>query len=165
MGIITSIFVDDDPHDNISMGKVCIRTTIQSKITETCKVEIHGKSHSVRVKEFVGWVPDIETMDTQSDKNSETDNSDNNDEGPKDNDVQDTEDGEIRDTNEFQEEGVTDSIHSWADGTENIEKEHDDIPNENHNMEHHLQFQQKETEALKVDSESISKPSGFKGYK
>ncbi|PWA37197.1 5-oxoprolinase-like protein [Artemisia annua] len=98
------LFVDEDSHDNIAMGRVCIRTRIRSQITEVCKVEIHGQSHNVRIKEFAGWVPDIEVMDTCSRKNSEVDNSDNGEDCPSDNDVQDEEEGEIRDANVLHEE-------------------------------------------------------------
>nr|GEW83909.1 RNA-directed DNA polymerase, eukaryota [Tanacetum cinerariifolium] len=73
------LFVDKDPNDNVAMGRVCIKTCIQGHITNTCKVVIHGKSHDVRVKEFAGWVPDIEFVDSLSGKNSAMGNSDNQD--------------------------------------------------------------------------------------
>nr|GFC73828.1 RNA-directed DNA polymerase, eukaryota [Tanacetum cinerariifolium] len=58
------LFVDDDPNENVAMGRVSIRTKIHYMINETCKVMIHGQSHNVKVKEFTGWVPDLEALDT-----------------------------------------------------------------------------------------------------
>nr|GEW31634.1 RNA-directed DNA polymerase, eukaryota, reverse transcriptase zinc-binding domain protein [Tanacetum cinerariifolium] len=130
------LFVDEDPHDNVAIGRVCIRTKIQGQITKTCKVVIHGQSHNVMVKKFAGWVPDIEAMDSLSGKNSNMGISDNHNDVNSDNDAQDAEEGEIRKTNEVNEENVVNSHHfSWADDEVNIAKDHDDSSYRNQSKE------------------------------
>nr|GEX52683.1 RNA-directed DNA polymerase, eukaryota, reverse transcriptase zinc-binding domain protein [Tanacetum cinerariifolium] len=73
------LFVDEDSYDNVAMGRVCIKSKIHGQISETCKVVIHDKAHSVWVKEFAGWVPDIKGMEDSSCNISEAGNSDNHD--------------------------------------------------------------------------------------
>ncbi|GJV59705.1 RNA-directed DNA polymerase, eukaryota, reverse transcriptase zinc-binding domain protein [Tanacetum coccineum] len=155
------LFVDEDPHDNVAMGRVCIKTKIQGQITDTCKVVIHGKPHNVWVKEFAGWVPDIKVMESLSSKTSEMDNSDNHDQDFSDNGFQDAEEGEIHKANISQEEEVVKNTQ-WSVGVEQIEKDHDDTPI---NMESHKQQSKETSETQKEESESISKPPGFEGYK
>ncbi|GJV80372.1 hypothetical protein Tco_1516242 [Tanacetum coccineum] len=92
------LFVDDDPHENVAMDRVCIRTKIQGQINETCKVMIHGQTHNARVKEFACWVPDIEAMDSLSGKKSDMGMSDEQDNIIGDNGSLDAEEGEIRET-------------------------------------------------------------------
>ncbi|GKA14061.1 RNA-directed DNA polymerase, eukaryota, reverse transcriptase zinc-binding domain protein [Tanacetum coccineum] len=160
------LFVDEDPHDNVAMGRVCIRTKIQGHITETCKVVIHGQSHNARVKEFAGWVPDIEAMDSLSGKNSEMGISDNHDDVNSDNGAQDAEEGEIRVTNEVNEENVMNSHHfSWADDEVNIAKDHDNSSPRNQPKESQKQIPSETSKAPKGDSETISKPPGFENFK
>ncbi|GKB17945.1 RNA-directed DNA polymerase, eukaryota [Tanacetum coccineum] len=113
------LFVDEDPHDSIAVGRVCVRTTIISQIIEVCKMEIYGRTHNVKIKEFARWVPDIEAMDSRSQKNSDMDNSENRDECPGDNDVQEEED-EIRDDNATQVEGGVYNIYSDKEITTNV---------------------------------------------
>nr|GEV83772.1 RNA-directed DNA polymerase, eukaryota, reverse transcriptase zinc-binding domain protein [Tanacetum cinerariifolium] len=117
------LFFDEDPHDNVVIGRVCIRTKIQGQITETCKVVIHGQSHNVRVKEFPSWVPDIEAMDSLSGKNFDMGISDNHDDANSDNGSQDAEEGDKRETNKVNEENVVNSHHfSWVVDEVNIAK-------------------------------------------
>ncbi|GJV14196.1 RNA-directed DNA polymerase, eukaryota, reverse transcriptase zinc-binding domain protein [Tanacetum coccineum] len=71
----TPLFVDEDPNETVSIGRVCIKTNIHGHVNENCKVIILGKSYNVSVKEFAEWAPDIKTMDTTSCNNSETDKS------------------------------------------------------------------------------------------
>ncbi|GKB84405.1 RNA-directed DNA polymerase, eukaryota [Tanacetum coccineum] len=71
------LFVDDDPSESVATGRVCIRSKIHGHIKETCKVMIKGKVHYVRVKEFAGWVPDMEAGDGDSEKNSDADSEEN----------------------------------------------------------------------------------------
>ncbi|GJU62812.1 RNA-directed DNA polymerase, eukaryota [Tanacetum coccineum] len=156
------LFVDEDPHDNVAMGRVCIKTKIQGQITETCKVVIHGKPHNMWVKEFAGWVPDIKTMESLLSENSKTDNSDNHDHDIDDNGFHDIEEGEIRNMNVNQEEEVVKDTQ-WSVGVEQIDKDQVDSPI--NNMESHKQPTKETREIQKEDSESISKPSGFEGSK
>ncbi|PWA77401.1 DUF4283 domain protein [Artemisia annua] len=58
------LFVDEEPSENNSIGRVCIKTRIHSQVNEICKVVILGKSFNVSVKEFAGWVPDIRSMES-----------------------------------------------------------------------------------------------------
>ncbi|GKE01842.1 hypothetical protein Tco_1389825, partial [Tanacetum coccineum] len=152
------LFVDEDPHDNVAMGRVCIKTKIQGQIIETCKVVIHGKPHNMWVKEFAGWVPDIKTMESLLSENSKTDNSDNHDHDIDDNGFHDIEEGEIRNMNVNQEEEVVKDTQ-WSVGVEQIDKDQVDSPI--NNTESHKQPTKETREIQKEDSESISKPSGF----
>nr|GEY32638.1 RNA-directed DNA polymerase, eukaryota [Tanacetum cinerariifolium] len=156
------LFVDEDPHDNISMGRVCIKTKIQGQITETCKVVIHGKPHNLWVKKFAGWVPNIKTIESLSSENSKTDNSDNHDHDIDDNGFHDIEEGEIRNVNVNQEEEVVKDTQ-WSVGVEQIDKDQVDSPI--NNTESHKQPTKETPGIQKEDLESISKPPGFEGYK
>ncbi|GJR39331.1 RNA-directed DNA polymerase, eukaryota [Tanacetum coccineum] len=160
------LFVDDDPHDNVAMGRVCIRTKIQGQINETCKVVIHGQSHNVRVKEFVSWVPDIEAMDSLSGKNSDMGMPDEQDDVNGDNGALDAEEGEIRENKEVNEENVVNSYNSsWADDVENFAKDQYDTSPRNQPKESKKQMPSETSKAPKGDSETISKPPGFENFK
>nr|GEV39923.1 RNA-directed DNA polymerase, eukaryota [Tanacetum cinerariifolium] len=160
------LFVDEDPQDNVAMGRVCIRMKIQGQIIETWKLVIHGQSHNVRVKEFAGWVPDIEAMDSLSFKNSDMGISENHDDVNSDNGAQDAEEGKIRETNEFNEEKVVNRhLFSWADDEVNISKDHDDSSPRNQPKESQKKIPTETSEALKGESETISKPPGFENFK
>ncbi|GJS38952.1 RNA-directed DNA polymerase, eukaryota, reverse transcriptase zinc-binding domain protein [Tanacetum coccineum] len=154
------LFVDEDPHDNVAMGRVCIRTKIQGQIIETCKVVIHGQSHNVRVKEFAGWVPDIEAMDSLSSKNSDMGISYNHDDVNSDNSAQDVEEGEIRGTNEVHEENDVNNHHfSWADDAVNIVKDYDDSSTRNQPIESQKQHPTKTSETQKPYRNPLAKSS------
>ncbi|GJZ49719.1 RNA-directed DNA polymerase, eukaryota [Tanacetum coccineum] len=71
----TPFFVDEDPNETVSIGRICIKTKIHDHINEKCKVIVLGNSHSVSVKEFADWNPDIKDMDMLSSNNSEKDHS------------------------------------------------------------------------------------------
>nr|GEZ06585.1 hypothetical protein [Tanacetum cinerariifolium] len=160
------LFVDEDPQENVATGRVCIKTRIQDQISETCKVMIHDKSFNVRIKEFVGWVPDIKDLEYESSTNSEADNSD--DLEVNDRDDHEVEEGEIP----FTTENHNVEIHKptetsevevvmntqWPNGAEGFVDPQNDAKAPNQPS--------KETQGnQKEDSESISKPPGFEGYK
>ncbi|GJW76393.1 RNA-directed DNA polymerase, eukaryota [Tanacetum coccineum] len=126
------LFVDEDPHDNVAMGR-----------------------------EFARWVPDIKDMESMSCKNSKADNSDNHDHDDNDCGFHDVEEGEIPKTNVSQEEEVVMNTQ-WSVDAEQNEKDHVDSPI---NLENHKQPSKETSEKQKEDSESISKPPGFEGYK
>nr|GEV97898.1 RNA-directed DNA polymerase, eukaryota, reverse transcriptase zinc-binding domain protein [Tanacetum cinerariifolium] len=154
-------FVDEDPHDNVSMGRVCIKTKIQGQITDTCKVVIHGKPHNVWVKEFAGWVSDIKDMESTSCNNFEADISDNHDHEVNDCGFYEVEEGEILKPTESQEDEVVKNTQ-WSVGAEQNEKDHVD------NLiilENHKQLPKETSENHKEYSESISKPTEFESFK
>ncbi|GKA61011.1 RNA-directed DNA polymerase, eukaryota [Tanacetum coccineum] len=160
------LFVDDDPHENVAMGRVCIRTKIQGQINETCKVMIHGQTHNARVKEFAGWVPDIEAMDSLSGKKSDMGMSDEQDNIIGDNGALDAEEGEIRETKEVHEDNVENNHNfSWADDVENIDKDHFVTSPINQPKESQNHMPSETSEAPKGDSEILSKPPGFENFK
>nr|GEU30517.1 RNA-directed DNA polymerase, eukaryota, reverse transcriptase zinc-binding domain protein [Tanacetum cinerariifolium] len=131
------LFVDEDPHDNVTMGR-----------------------------EFAGWVPDIEVMDSLSGKNSEMGISDDHDDANSENGAQDVEECEIRETNEVNEENVVNTHHFlWADDDVNIAKDHDDSSSRNQPKESQKKIPTETSEAPKGDSETISKPPGFENFK
>ncbi|GKD89121.1 RNA-directed DNA polymerase, eukaryota, partial [Tanacetum coccineum] len=135
------LFVDEDPSENATIGRVCIKT-----------------------KEFAGWVPDIKAMESLSINNSEMDNSDNHDDDISDNGTQDEEEGEIRNSNVNQEEEFVRNTQ-WTDEVENVDKNQDDFPIGHQNMESQKQSPIETLETQKDESDSISKPPGFEGYK
>ncbi|GJY85006.1 RNA-directed DNA polymerase, eukaryota [Tanacetum coccineum] len=154
------LFVDDDPNDNVAMGRVCIRTTIHGQINETCKVMIHGQSHNVRVKEFAGWVPDIEAMDSLSEKKSDIGMQDEQDDVNEENGAMEVEEGEIHVNKDAIEENAESNHNSsWADEVEI--KDHFVSSLRKQSMEGQKQMPSETSEAPKGDSESLSKPPGF----
>ncbi|GJU78052.1 RNA-directed DNA polymerase, eukaryota [Tanacetum coccineum] len=87
----TPLFVDDDPKETVSTGRVCIKTKIHGQVNDYCKVVVLGKSYNVYVKEFAGWAPDIKATDSISCSNSEMGNSDKHEDNLNDNDLLDKE--------------------------------------------------------------------------
>nr|GEZ52981.1 putative RNA-directed DNA polymerase, eukaryota, reverse transcriptase zinc-binding domain protein [Tanacetum cinerariifolium] len=71
----SSFFVDEDPNETISIGRVCIKTRIHGYIKDTCKVTVSGKSFNVFVNEFADWNPDTKDSDSLPSINSEKDQS------------------------------------------------------------------------------------------
>lgn len=154
------LFVDDDPNDNVAMGRVCIRTKIQGHINETCKVLIHGQSHNVRVKEFAGWVPDIEAMDSLSEKKSDMGIPDEQEDVNEEAGVMEEEEGEICENKEIKEKNDDcNQNFSWADAVEN--KYHYVTSPRKKSMEDQKQMPSETSDDTKGDSESLSKPPGF----
>ncbi|GKA17937.1 RNA-directed DNA polymerase, eukaryota [Tanacetum coccineum] len=127
-------------------------------INENCKVVILGKSHNVSVKEFAGWAPDIKAMEPLSGSNSEMDNSDKHEDDLSDNGSPDKEEGKIPNSNVNEEEEYVKNTQ-WAEGVENADKNQEGFFTE------HQHPPIEKTEVLKEDSNSISKPPGFEGYK
>ncbi|GJZ44469.1 RNA-directed DNA polymerase, eukaryota [Tanacetum coccineum] len=154
------LFVDEDPHDNVAMGRVCIKTKIQGHIIETCKVMIHGKAHSVWVKEFAGWVPDIKDLEESSCNNSEAGNSDNHDQEVNDCGFHEVEEGELHKPSGSQEDEVVKNTQ-WSDDAEHNEKDQVDSPII---LESHKQQTKQTSEKHKEDSGSMSKPPGFESF-
>nr|GEZ82748.1 RNA-directed DNA polymerase, eukaryota [Tanacetum cinerariifolium] len=89
------LFIDDDPNETVSTGRVCIKTRIQGHINEFCIVNVLGKTYNVYVKEFAGWAPDIKETDSTTYSNSEMDKHEKHDEKVDDNVPSDNEEGEI----------------------------------------------------------------------
>ncbi|GJR68404.1 RNA-directed DNA polymerase, eukaryota [Tanacetum coccineum] len=112
------LFVDEDPNEIVSIGRVCIKTKIHGHINETCKVIILGKAYNVSVKEFAGWTPDIKAMDATSGYNSESDKSEKLEEALDENGPFDKEEGEIP-NDEPIEEHEFDKNTQWADADVN----------------------------------------------
>nr|GEY72661.1 RNA-directed DNA polymerase, eukaryota [Tanacetum cinerariifolium] len=108
------LFVDEDPNEIVSIGRVCIKTKIHGHINETYKVIILGKAYNVSVKEFTGWTPDIKYMDATSGYNSESDKSEKLEEALDENGPFDKEEGEIP-KDEPNEEHEFDINTQWAD--------------------------------------------------
>nr|GEU69301.1 putative RNA-directed DNA polymerase, eukaryota, reverse transcriptase zinc-binding domain protein [Tanacetum cinerariifolium] len=99
-----SLFVDEEPSEAVSIGRVCIKTKIHGQVNENCKVVILGKSHNVSGKEFAGWAPDIKAMESLSSSNSEMDNSDKHKDDLSDNGFPNKEEGEMPNSNVNEEE-------------------------------------------------------------
>ncbi|GJV60006.1 RNA-directed DNA polymerase, eukaryota [Tanacetum coccineum] len=153
----TPLFVDDDPKETVSTGRVCIKTKIHGQVNDYCKVVVLGKSYNVYVKEFAGWAPDIKATDSISCSNSEMGNSDKHEDNLNDNDLLDKEEGEIPNNNVNEEEEYVKNTQ-WTDRDTNSGKEQDNFPTE------HLHSPKDKIEAQKEDSNSISKPPGFEAY-
>nr|GEV05260.1 RNA-directed DNA polymerase, eukaryota [Tanacetum cinerariifolium] len=98
--------VNDDPLENVAVGRVCIRTRIQGHISKTCNVMIQPKSHKVWVKEFAGWIPDIKAMESTSSKSSESDTPNNEDSKDKNGELHGDEEGEIPMNEEIETDDV-----------------------------------------------------------
>nr|GEU61220.1 RNA-directed DNA polymerase, eukaryota [Tanacetum cinerariifolium] len=155
------LFVDEDSHDNVAMGRVCIKSKIHGQISETCKVVIHGKAHSVWVKEFAGWVPDIKGMEDSSCNISEAGNSDNHDQEVNECDLHKAEEGELQKPTGIQEDEVVKNTQ-WSDDVYHFEKDQVASPIiTESNKQQTNQYPRK----YKEDSESISKPPGFESFK
>ena len=148
------LFVDEDPSETVSIGRVCIKTKIHSLVNDNCKVVILGKPYNVSVKEFAGWAPDIKDREALSSNNSEMDNTDKHEDDLSDKGDSDQEEGEIPMEKVNEEEEYVKNTQ-WTKENENAEKNQEGLSNEHHH----------ETETLKEDSTSISKPPGFEGYK
>ncbi|GKB24004.1 RNA-directed DNA polymerase, eukaryota, reverse transcriptase zinc-binding domain protein, partial [Tanacetum coccineum] len=153
----TPLFVDDDPKETVSTGRVCIKTKIHGQVNDYCKVVVLGKSYNVYVKEFAGWAPDIKATDSISCSNSEMGNSDKHEDNLNDNDLLDKEEGEIPNNNVNEEEEYVKNTQ-WTDRDTNSGKEQDNFPIE------HLHSPKDKIEVQKEDSNSISKPPGFEAY-
>ncbi|KAI3808470.1 hypothetical protein L1987_24421 [Smallanthus sonchifolius] len=72
--------------DNLSCGRICIRTKEKSNILERVSVSIDDSIHKVRVKEFVVWAPSIKRLEDENVSVARTDSSEkvhsrDNDEG------------------------------------------------------------------------------------
>nr|GEZ25326.1 RNA-directed DNA polymerase, eukaryota [Tanacetum cinerariifolium] len=124
------LFVDEDPNEIVSTGRVCINTKIHGHINENCKVVVLGKSHSVSIKEFADWNPDIKDMNLLSSNNSKMDHSEKHEDDLSDNGFQDKEDGEIPNGAEFENEEEEEYVKNtqWPDGAEfeNLAKKQED---------------------------------------
>ncbi|GKF18332.1 RNA-directed DNA polymerase, eukaryota [Tanacetum coccineum] len=58
------LFVNEDPNEIVSTGRVCIKTKVQGHIKENCKVVVLGKYYMVFLfKNLTDWNPDINDMD------------------------------------------------------------------------------------------------------
>ena len=100
----TPLFVDVDPNETVSLGRICIKTKIHGHIDDLCKVVILGKTHKVFVKEFADWNPDINDLDTLSSNTSDQEQSIKQDEELSDNGFHVNEEGEIPNTDANEEE-------------------------------------------------------------
>nr|GFB41543.1 RNA-directed DNA polymerase, eukaryota [Tanacetum cinerariifolium] len=146
------------PSENNAIGRVSIKTKIQGLVNEICKVVILGKSFNVSVKEFAGWVPDIKNIESSSNYHSDKDNFSKHDTDNSDNESQGEEEGEIPNSNiNHEDEPVRDTL--WSDEAIDVEKKQDSFSDEQQNPPPDM------PEAPKEDSNSISKPLGFEGYK
>ncbi|GJY77774.1 RNA-directed DNA polymerase, eukaryota [Tanacetum coccineum] len=155
----TPLFVDEDPNETVSIGRICIKTKIHDHINEKCKVIVLGNSHSVSVKEFADWNPDIKDMDMLSSNNSEKDHSVKHEDDLSDNGFPDKEEGEIPNFNVNEEEEYVKNTQ-WTEGVE--------IDNSGKNQEmpysEHHHSPKVNSEVPKEDSNSFSKPPGFEAY-
>nr|GEU53261.1 RNA-directed DNA polymerase, eukaryota [Tanacetum cinerariifolium] len=152
------LFVDEDPSETVSIGRVCIKTKIHGQVNENCKVVIIDKSHNVSVKEFARWAPDIKAMEPISSSNSEMDNSDKHEDDLSDNGFPNKEESEIPNSNVNEEEEYVKNTQ-WTEGIVNADKNQEGFFTE------HQHPPIEKTEVLKEDSNSILKPPGFEGYK
>nr|GEY38412.1 RNA-directed DNA polymerase, eukaryota [Tanacetum cinerariifolium] len=149
------LFVDEDPNEIVSIGRVCIKTKIHGHINETCKVIILDKAYNVSVKEFAGWTPDIKSMDATFGYNSESDKSEKLEEALDENGPFDKEEGEIP-KDEPNEEHEFNINTQWADADVNrVPKQ------ENFSTEFPTSPVAKNE---KEESSSFSKPPGFEAY-
>ncbi|GJS68656.1 putative RNA-directed DNA polymerase, eukaryota, reverse transcriptase zinc-binding domain protein [Tanacetum coccineum] len=88
------VFIDDDPTENMAIGRVCVKTKLKGTISEVCSVTIQNVSYNVRVKEFTGWVPSLEAVD-DSIKDMESEDSENDEIKSSIPDMEPHEEGEI----------------------------------------------------------------------
>ncbi|GJX30764.1 RNA-directed DNA polymerase, eukaryota [Tanacetum coccineum] len=163
------LFVDDDPSESVATGRVCIRSKIHGHIKETCKVMIKGKVHYVRVKEFAGWVPDMEAGDGDSEKNSDADSEENGiNTGEHDDldanfvgvqDALDVEEGEIPAKDVAETEEVKNS-QSFFWEKDNGKEDHNTSPSSQNNN-YTTNLNSKSPNIPCEESDSLSKPPGF----
>ncbi|PWA66147.1 hypothetical protein CTI12_AA331330 [Artemisia annua] len=71
----TFMFFDDDSGENVSCGRLCIRTSHKSIISEVIKVVVAEVSYIVRVREVGVWSTDIKKQNEESDSNLSVDGS------------------------------------------------------------------------------------------
>nr|GEY79469.1 RNA-directed DNA polymerase, eukaryota [Tanacetum cinerariifolium] len=129
----TPLFVDEDPNETVSTGRVCIKTKIHDNINEKCKVVILGKPYGVSVKEFADWNPDIKDADSLSSYKSDKDHSSIQGDDLSGDDFLDKEDGELNDDKldkedgEYVEEEEFVNNTQWSEGIEpnKLEKNQD----------------------------------------
>nr|GEU76535.1 RNA-directed DNA polymerase, eukaryota [Tanacetum cinerariifolium] len=160
------LFLDDDPNKSVALGRVCIRSKIHGHINETCKVLIHDKAHNVRVKEFAGWVPDIEAMDTRSEKKSDVEIPEEQDNIIDDHDSLNVEEGEIQEKKETEEVNAANSHNfSWAEESGNADKDHLVASPINLSMKSKNHSTTESPKAPRGDSETFSKPPGYENFK
>nr|GEU76009.1 RNA-directed DNA polymerase, eukaryota, reverse transcriptase zinc-binding domain protein [Tanacetum cinerariifolium] len=71
----TFMFFDDDSGENVSCGRLCIRTSDKSIISEVINVLVAGVSYIVRIREVGIWSIDIQKQKEESDSNLSMDGS------------------------------------------------------------------------------------------
>ncbi|GJZ13303.1 RNA-directed DNA polymerase, eukaryota [Tanacetum coccineum] len=155
--------------ESVATGRVCIRSKIHGHIKETCKVMIKGKVHYVRVKEFAGWVPDMEAGDGDSEKNSDADSEENGiNTGEHDDldanfvgvqDALDVEEGEIPAKDVAETEEVKNS-QSFFWEKDNGKEDHNTSPSSQNNN-YTTNLNSKSPNIPCEESDSLSKPPGF----
>ncbi|GKA73080.1 RNA-directed DNA polymerase, eukaryota [Tanacetum coccineum] len=124
----------------LASGRVCIRSKIHGHIKETCKVMIKGKVHYVRVKEFAGWVPDMEAGDGVQD-------------------ALDVEEGEIPAKDVAKTEEVKNS-QSFFWEKDNGKEDHNTSPSSTE-YNYTTNLNSKSPNIPCEESDSLSKPPGF----
>ncbi|GJZ58752.1 RNA-directed DNA polymerase, eukaryota, reverse transcriptase zinc-binding domain protein [Tanacetum coccineum] len=81
-------FFDTEAEDIMSMGRVCIATSMQSCISETVSVIVHGKTFDVHVKEVGTWstrfINESDSSDSEEKFSEEESCTSNEDECPND---------------------------------------------------------------------------------
>nr|GEV73773.1 RNA-directed DNA polymerase, eukaryota [Tanacetum cinerariifolium] len=70
------MFFDDDSGENVSCGRLCIRTSHKNIISEVINVIVAGVSYMVRIREVGIWPIDIQKQKEESDSNLSMDESD-----------------------------------------------------------------------------------------
>ncbi|PWA70291.1 hypothetical protein CTI12_AA290280 [Artemisia annua] len=71
----TFMFFDNDSGENVSCGRLCIRTSHKSIISEMINVVVAGVSYMVRIHEVGIWSIDIQKQNEESDSNLSMDES------------------------------------------------------------------------------------------
>ncbi|PWA65865.1 hypothetical protein CTI12_AA333020 [Artemisia annua] len=178
------IFVDDDPTENMSIGRVCVKTKLKSTISEVCSVTIKNVSCTVRVKEFSSWVPSLESVD-DSIKDIESEDSDNDEIKSSIPDMEHQEEGEIheevnepiesqpqKDSNSPNEEEKDKEANTknneteptWVDEVFKMQKEEEQQNIVSENQSNSLYNDSHENGDIAATS-SPSKPPGFGGIR
>ncbi|GJT88261.1 hypothetical protein Tco_1069978, partial [Tanacetum coccineum] len=70
------MFFEDDSRENVSCGRLCIRTSHKSIISEVINVIVVGVSYKVRIREVGIWSIDIQKQKEESDSNLSMNESD-----------------------------------------------------------------------------------------
>ncbi|GKF36107.1 hypothetical protein Tco_0112865 [Tanacetum coccineum] len=70
------MFFEDDSRENVSCGRLCIRTSHKSIILEVINVIVAGVSYKVRIREVGIWSIDIQRQKEESDSNLSMNESD-----------------------------------------------------------------------------------------